>query len=155
MKVKDEHDKSMTKSDIGDLHRDWTTVFDWFAMNFFSSFYGPFWQNRHVVAFFHSRVKLKIRPNKIKDFVFIFFSRMAQSYSTHSHLLRQWSFILSKDIFHLLKSMESNMLFLTRYSIEIIFTSINFDNIFNNYQKQTLTSIICGGVLSFYLLTLF
>ena len=48
----------------------WTTIFDWFAMNFFSSFYGPFWQNRHVVAFFHSRVKLKIRPNKIKDFVF-------------------------------------------------------------------------------------
>ena len=44
------------------LHRDWTIIIlECFVMNYFSSFFGHFPQNRHRVRFFHGRANLKTR----------------------------------------------------------------------------------------------
>ena len=58
------------KSDYGDLYDDWTfAVFEWSVMNYFSSPYGYFWQNWHIVAFLKSAS---------------FFSKVVQSHSAHT-----------------------------------------------------------------------
>ena len=44
------------------LHRDWAIIIlECFVMNYFSSFFGHFPQNRHRVRFFHGRANLKTR----------------------------------------------------------------------------------------------
>ena len=44
------------------LHRDWAIIIlECFVMNYFSSFFGHFPQNRHRVTFFHGRANLKTK----------------------------------------------------------------------------------------------